>query len=202
MERIIGMLFGFCVAIIPHEVAHAWVAYRLGDPTAKQARRLTLNPLAHVDLVGTIILPAFLMLVRSPVLFGWAKPVPFNPSYFKDPKTGIMLVGVAGPVTNIVLAVLFGLGIRFGYEHLGEFGVLILYYSCMTNLFLGIFNLIPIPPLDGSRVVMGVLPDSLIRPYMRLEPFGFIIVFAMLNFGLLNFVSVVAKQAFRLLLGD
>ena len=200
--EIAAMLLGFIVAIIPHEVAHAWMAYRLGDPTAKQAHRLTLNPLAHVDLIGTILLPAFLMILGSPVLFGWAKPVPFNPAYFKDQKMGITLVGLAGPATNILLAVLFAMGIRFGHEYIGELGTTILGYSCLTNLFLGLFNLVPIPPLDGSRVLVGALPDSLIRPYMRLEPFGFLIIFAMLNFGLLDFISVVAVEAFRRLIGN
>ena len=200
--EILGMLFGFFVAIIPHEVAHAWVAYRLGDPTAKQAHRLTLNPLAHVDLIGTVLLPLFLMLMNSRVLFGWAKPVPFNPAYFKDQKTGIALVGLAGPATNILLAVLFAMGIRFGHEYTGNTGLTILIYACLTNLFLGLFNLVPIPPLDGSRILVGALPDSVIRPYMRLEPFGFIIIFAMLNFGLLNFISVVAVEAFGKLVGS
>lgn len=194
-------LLALFMAIVFHEVAHGYVAWKLGDPTARQARRLTLNPLAHVDLVGSIILPAMLMFMNSPVLFGWAKPVPFNPSYFRDPRQGIMLVGAAGPVVNFVLAILSALLFRL-LGPLSSLLALFLVYLCITNIVLGVFNLIPIPPLDGSRVVMGFLPEPWVRPYLRLEPFGFIIIFGLLSLGVLNqVINPAAQFLLRLLLG-
>ncbi|MDO9543120.1 MAG: site-2 protease family protein [Kiritimatiellia bacterium] len=181
--KIIALVF----AVVIHEVAHGYAAYLLGDPTAKRAHRLTLNPLVHLDLFGSVILPLVLVFAGSPVLLGWAKPVPFNPRYFRDPRRGIMIVGAAGPVTNflaaLVSAVLFRL-VGPVVPLLAHF----LFFFCATNLILGIFNLIPIPPLDGSRIVLGILPDDLVPAYLRLESFGFIIIFALLWLGVLDYV--------------
>jgi len=200
MEIIIQLLALF-LAIVPHEVAHGYVAWKLGDPTARRANRLTLNPLAHIDLFGSIILPGMLMFMHSPVLFGWAKPVPFNPWYFRDRRRGIMLVGAAGPVTNFAMAILSALL----YRLLGPVGglfTLFLAYLCITNIILGVFNLIPIPPLDGSRVVMGLLPEEWVEPYLRLERFGIIIIFGLLWLGVLNrVISPAASFLFHFLLG-
>ncbi len=172
-------------SIIIHEVAHGYAAWRLGDPTARMSNRLTLNPLRHIDPIGSVILPVILVVMKSPVLFGWAKPVPFNPYYFRDPKKGIMIVGAAGPLSNfalaIVSAILFHVVAPFA-DIVGWF----LAYLCITNVFLGVFNLIPIPPLDGSRVLFGVLPDRLLQPYMQLERFGFIIVIVLVSAGVLD----------------
>jgi len=181
---IIIKLASLFFAIVFHEVAHGYVAYLLGDPTAKNANRLTLNPFAHIDPVGSIIFPGFLLFIRRPVLFGWAKPVPFNPAYFREPKKGIMLVGAAGPLMNFLLAVISGVLVRV----LGPGGLLGLFlvYLCVTNVILGVFNLIPIPPLDGSRVVIGLLPDSLVQGYLQLEKLGFILIFVLLWMGALN----------------
>lgn len=194
-------LLALFMAIVPHEVAHGYVAWKLGDPTARRAHRLTLNPLAHIDLFGSILLPLFLFFLKSPVLFGWAKPVPFNPWYFRDQRRGIMLVGAAGPVTNFVLAMLSGIL----YRMIGPSGgiiALFLIYLCMTNIFLGVFNLIPIPPLDGSRIVMGLLPEALAVAYARLERFGFVIIFALLWLGVLDYVvRPAAAILMRFLLG-
>lgn len=194
-------LLALFMAIVPHEVAHGYVAWKLGDPTARRAHRLTLNPLAHIDLFGSILLPLFLFFLKSPVLFGWAKPVPFNPWYFRDQRRGIMLVGAAGPVTNFVLAMLSGIL----YRMIGPSGgiiALFLIYLCMTNIFLGVFNLIPIPPLDGSRIVMGLLPEELAVAYARLERFGFVIIFALLWLGVLDYVvRPAAAILMRFLLG-
>jgi Zn-dependent protease len=172
-------------SIILHEVAHGYAAYRLGDPTAKYSNRLTLNPLAHVDLMGSIVLPIFLILVHSPVLFGWAKPVPFNPYYFRNPKKGIMIVGAAGPLTNFALALISGVlfqAVAPFAEVVGRF----LGYFCVTNVILGTFNLIPIPPLDGSRVLYGLLPERWLQSYMQIERYGFIILFVLLWGGALD----------------
>jgi Zn-dependent protease len=150
--------------------------------------------------VGSILLPLFLVLVHSPVLFGWAKPVPFNPAYFRDPKKGIMIVGAAGPLTNLALAVLAGLIVRVS----GVGGVLgyFLLSACIINVALGVFNLIPIPPLDGSRVVMGLLPWSALSFYLRLERYGVFIVFALLWIGVLDYVvRPVTLGLVRLLIG-
>lgn len=186
---------------MPHEVAHGYVAWKLGDPTARQANRLTLNPLAHIDLFGSIILPAMLFLMHSPVLFGWAKPVPFNPWYFRNPRQGIMLVGAAGPLANFALAIFSALLIRL----IGAAGGILttfLAYLCITNVILGVFNLIPIPPLDGSRVAMGFLPDDWVQLYQRIEPFGIFIIFGLLWLDALDWVFKLAEfLMFGLLLG-
>jgi Zn-dependent protease len=189
-------------SIILHEVAHGYAAYRLGDPTAKYSNRLTLNPLAHIDLMGSIILPLILIVVHSPVLFGWAKPVPFNPYYFRNPKRGIMIVGAAGPLTNFALALISGLL----FQVFAPFGVVVgrfLAYFCVTNVVLGVFNLIPIPPLDGSRVMYGLLPERWLQSYMQLERYGFIILFVLLWGGALDVIIYpVAGLLLRFFLGS
>jgi len=165
-------------AIILHEVAHGYVAFLLGDPTAQRAGRLTLNPIKHIDPVGTILLPiALLAISGGRFFFGYAKPVPFNPRNFKNERTGMLLTGIAGPVTNIVLAIVCGLLIRVfpttGPAWLGTVFEL-LYYFAYANLVLAFFNLVPIPPLDGSRVLQWFLPDGLRDAYHSLERYGFI----------------------------
>ncbi|MEJ2245511.1 MAG: site-2 protease family protein [Acidobacteriota bacterium] len=180
--KIVALVF----SIIMHEVAHGYVAYRLGDPTARDAKRLTLNPLPHIDLMGSILLPLFLILIHSPVLLGWAKPVPFNPRYFRDVKKGVMLVGLAGPGSNLILAAIAGVILRI----LPFEGVIatFLAYICVINVILAVFNLIPIPPLDGSRVVIGFLPSHMVSGYLRLERYGFLIIFGLLYLGLLDYI--------------
>jgi Zn-dependent protease len=171
-------------AIILHEVAHGYVAYLLGDETAKRAGRLSLNPIKHVDLVGTIILPAtMLILSGGTYFFGWAKPVPINPWAFKNQREGMLLTGAAGPVTNIVLAALSGQLSRLfvGSGPLSALSVsgivaTVLVYFCQANLVLAFFNLVPIPPLDGSRVVQYFLPDRLRDAYHSVERYGFMLL--------------------------
>jgi Zn-dependent protease len=170
-------------AIVFHEVAHGWTALMLGDPTAKERRRLTLNPLRHVDPIGTIILPGALALAGAPV-FGWAKPVPVNKWRLRNPRFGMMLVAAAGPLTNLVLALLGSiiLGLiagSVGGEPKGAFGVLIasLYSFILINIFLALFNLLPIPPFDGSHVVEGLLPRRALPAWEKLRPLGFPILF-------------------------
>jgi Zn-dependent protease len=178
---LIAQFIALILAIVIHEFAHGYAAYLLGDPTAKRAHRLTLNPLAHIDPFGSIILPLLLAFTGSPVLLAWAKPVPFNPRYFRDPRRGIMIVGAAGPATNFLAALISA----FLFHFAGPLAPFLKLF-CEINLILGIFNLIPIPPLDGSRIVLGILPDDLIPVYLRIESFGFIIIFALLWLGLLD----------------
>lgn len=146
------------ISIIIHEVAHGYAASALGDPTAKMAGRLTMNPLPHIDPIGSILIPGFLVLSGASILFGWAKPVPYNPYNLKNQRWGEAIVGVAGVATNLLLAVVFALIARFaysaGYAEFGDVSALIVF----VNLFLGLFNLIPIPPLDGFTVLRGILP--------------------------------------------
>lgn len=175
----------FCIII--HECAHGYVALHFGDTTAQDMGRLTLNPLPHIDLFGTIILPLMLLIMRSGFLFGWAKPVPVNPYNLDDPKRDMMWVALAGPVSNLLLAVIFAVlyhlvrisGLPFMFQ-------LVLGYAVIINLVLAVFNLIPIPPLDGSRIVSGLLPEDLAYKYERIAPFGFIIIVVLLMSGLFS----------------
>lgn len=176
------------LAVILHEIAHGYVAFKLGDPTAKNEGRINLNPIVHIDLFMTIILPTLLILSKTGVVFGGAKPVPVNPSYFKDPRKGMLWVAIAGPITNIVLAFIsYGLFYLFANlivqtfsQHVAKILVAWLVSSIFINVVLAIFNMIPIPPLDGGRVVAGILPKSVVSYYDKLEPYGFFILFFLL----------------------
>ncbi len=173
-------------AIVFHEVAHGWMARALGDPTAQEQRRLSLNPLRHVDPFGTIILPGALHLAGLPV-FGWAKPVPVNYSRLRNPKRDMALVGAAGPAINFVFAVLTAVIVGVTLRALGPAGMPrpVLAFAMMTlinfitvNISLGLFNLLPLPPFDGSRILRGLLPWPAARLLDRIEPFGIIVFFA------------------------
>lgn len=177
-------------AITLHEAAHGWVAYKLGDPTAKSRGRITINPIKHIDPMGTVVVPLFLAMV-SPFVMGWAKPVPVEPRYFKSPLLDMALVAVAGPVSNFIMACLWAMfivisnsvmsaspALRFLAE-MGEKGIII-------NVVLMVLNLLPILPLDGGRVLAGILPTSLAIPYMRMERFGMLIVLLLLFSGILG----------------
>jgi Zn-dependent protease len=159
-----------------------------GDPTARDAGRLTLNPLPHIDIFGTIILPLILLLTtRGHMVLGWAKPVPINPYYFRDPKRDTMLVGAAGPAANIGLAIFFSIILRiFPVGFLTQ----VLSFAVFINLLLAIFNLVPVPPLDGSRILQGFLSPYAREKYMRIEPFGFLIIFFLLFIGLFNRILI------------
>ncbi len=171
----------FFLAVILHECAHGWIAYKLGDSTAKDLGRLTLNPIKHVDLVGTLLLPAMLFVMRSPVMFGWAKPVPVDFRNLRHPKQDMIWVGLAGPAVNIILALLASQFLHFHFSLLSD---KILEAAIQINLVLAIFNLVPIPPLDGSRLVMGLLPNRYAYFYSQMEPYGIAVVFLLLYLGL------------------
>ncbi len=175
METILFLIV-LILSVIAHEVAHGYAANSLGDPTARLAGRLTLNPLPHIDFMGSLIIPALLVFTHSPVLFGWAKPVPYNPYNLKPQRLGEVLVAVAGSATNILLAVIFGLIVRFGSTPLttgstllSEPALALAGTIAFTNLFLGLFNLIPFPPLDGFTALRSALPWRLSSGLSRLE---------------------------------
>jgi Zn-dependent protease len=199
----IALIF-ICVvvpAIVLHEFAHAWVADKLGDPTARRMGRLTINPIKHIDPVGTIILPLLLYLpyalhwTRSPIIFGYAKAVPFNPLNLRHPKRDIMLVRLAGPLMNIVIAFVFAQAAGFVQSPWGHD---LFVTAILLNLGLAIFNMIPIPPLDGSGVLYALLPVRMIPMIARLDNFtGIIIVFVMLNLGWLDFIDKIIYSAAR-----
>ena len=179
------------VAVVFHEVAHGYVANWLGDDTARRAGRLTLNPLPHIDPIGSVALPLLLLGSQAGFLFGWAKPVPVNFAQLGRPKRDMVLVAAAGPLTNLALATVSALVFRAlvvggGHEN-GALSAGLVYpvammaqRSVLMNVFLGVFNLIPIPPLDGGRVLTGLLPLALARQFARIEPFGFVILLLLL----------------------
>ncbi|HFD04533.1 MAG TPA: site-2 protease family protein [Firmicutes bacterium] len=174
-------------SIILHEVAHGYVAFLKGDDTAYKRGRLTLNPLPHIDLFGTILLPLFMYFMKFKFLFGWAKPVPINPNNLKNPQKDLVLIGAAGPAANLVLMILFwGIYKAAVYYKLGVTFATGAAFGIAINLLLLLFNAIPIPPLDGSRVFGGLLRGKLYDYYLKLDKFGFIIIIILLYVGLLD----------------
>jgi len=173
-------------SVVCHEISHGLVAWKLGDPTAWRMGRLSFNPLVHIDIFGTILLPLFLLLMGSRFLFAWAKPVPVNPAYFRNRKQGMMLVALAGPATNLALAVAMSLILKFGGAIMPAFLAKALATTALMNVILMAFNLIPIPPLDGSRIVANFLGGKLYWNYMRLERYGMMIVFGLLFLGVIS----------------
>ena len=209
ITRLIFMIPALLFAVIIHELGHGIIAYRLGDPTPKVSGRLTFNPIPHIDPLGSIILPALLMLIKAPFIFGWAKPVPINPMNFKKLgyRKGMAVTAFAGPGINFVAAVFFGVIYQFlssqsvlvgivstfgeGFFRSIIYPILIfLQYSVSINVILAIFNLIPIPPLDGGRILMSLLPPHLENKLEPLEQWGFFIVIILLAVGALNFLII------------
>ena len=180
------------IAITFHEAAHAYAAWRLGDDTALRAGRVTFNPLKHVDAFGTIVVPALLLVAGSPFLFGWAKPVPVAFNRLTRPRRDMALVAVAGPLTNVMLAFASAMLLHLVWlapEPTSRWLAQTLYQSLVLNLVLAISNLLPIPPLDGSRILLSVMPGVLARPYAKPERFGLLILL-----GLVFVVPMAARQ--------
>lgn len=180
-------------AITVHEVAHGWVASKLGDKTALMMGRLTLNPARHIDPIGTIIVPG-LLLILGGFIFGWAKPVPIDWHKLKNPRRDIALVAIAGPLANICMAIMWAITVKlalFLLNHKFPGGEAIFYMGkagITINLMLAVLNMLPIPPLDGSRIISSLLPPTLSQQFNRLEPFGFFVLLALLALGILPYL--------------
>ncbi len=193
-------------SVIIHEISHGFVAERLGDPTARNAGRLTLNPIKHIDAFGSVILPLLLLVTHSPVLLGWAKPVPYDPRNLKNPKSGAAKIAAAGPASNFLLALVFGLAIRIGLLSgmPGDSNLLALFViTVIVNISLGVFNLVPIPPLDGSKVLFALLPATpgAYKFYAGLEKNGMVILLLFVFFGFQILVPVI-QAIFTLFTGQ
>jgi Zn-dependent protease len=199
VQKIAVMVPPVIFAIVLHEVAHGWVANRLGDHTARDMGRLTLNPLSHIDLFGTVLMPLLLFwATNGRMVFGYAKPVPINPYNFRNPKKGMALSSLAGPGINLVMAISFAVILRLILPAIAQvsprdawnwFGpplVLMCQSGVIINVVLGVLNMIPIPPLDGSRVVYWLLPDKQAALYYQLERYGFVILMILLAFNILG----------------
>lgn len=204
-QQVILMLIPLVFAITIHEAAHGWVASKLGDQTARLMGRLTLNPIKHIDLIGTIILPIVMKLFGN-FLFGWAKPVPVDFRNLRNPRRDMAWVAIAGPGSNLIMAILWA----FIYKLLSLTGnnseglILALMYMCIygiqINAILLVLNLIPIPPLDGSRVMSALLPPRVAYKYNKLEPYGIIIIIVLLVLGPLSYVMMPFYTGFIALL--
>ena len=202
IQQIIISIIPILFAVILHEVSHGYVAYRLGDPTAKMMGRLTLNPISHIDIFGTILIPLFLYIATDgQFVFGYAKPVPINPYNFRNPKRDMAISAAAGPVTNLLLAaacvilwkhVISPLSLVAPDMNTTFFDPLksLLAVGVTINVVLAVFNMIPIPPLDGGRVLMGILPYRQAAALSRLERYGFMIVILLAATGIANFLII------------
>ena len=190
MDQLPNMIYLATIWVIPiviaitfHEAAHGFVARFLGDDTAWRLGRVSLNPIKHIDLVGTILLPGFLLLLSSPFLFGYAKPVPVNFRALRNPRSGMVWVAAAGPAMNIALAILAALAFHLvGYLPVtaAQWAAENLKNALIINVVLAVFNMFPIPPIDGGRIAVGVLPDALAARFARLEPYGMLILIGLL----------------------
>lgn len=198
----------FLLAISIHESSHAYSAYKLGDPTGKYSGRISLNPIRHIDPIGTILLPLIGVLARIPIV-GWAKPCPVNPYYFRNPKKDNMIVAAAGPISNLLTAAFFGIAYRILAYSLNPHNLitsvigLVLIQAVLINIVLALFNLIPIAPLDGGWILEGLLPAHLEQKYYALKPYGFIIILVLFYFGIIWVIlKPIAALLFFIMVGE
>jgi Zn-dependent protease len=205
IELFLFQLFVFLFSIVIHEVSHGVVAEWLGDPTARHAGRLTLNPVKHIDPIGSVILPLVMAIPAlfggTPIIFGWAKPVPYNPDNLKDPKIDGAKIALAGPVSNLLIAFLFGLVL----QNAPGLGIYAVFFSIIIyiNILLAVFNLLPVPPLDGSKVLFAILPstEGVYRFMRSLEQYGFLILIVLLFTGGITFIYPLIGWLYRLFVG-
>ena len=188
------------MSVVIHEVSHGFAAEKLGDPTARLAGRLTLNPIPHIDPIGSIIVPAFLALSPGGFIFGWAKPVPYNPYNLKDQKWGPAIVAAAGPVSNLFMAVVSGLILRFGGAILPSAFLEMSVYIVLINIVLAVFNLIPVPPLDGSKVLSAFLPYKYAHIMDSFQQYGLFILLFIVFFAW-SFIQPIINGLFTLITG-
>ena len=177
--EIVAMILILLYSVILHEIAHGYSAYKLGDPTAKYANRLTLNPVSHISFIGTIIVPAVLFLTNASFIAGWANPVPYNPANLRGGRFGEAFVAAAGSLTNFAIAIIFSIASYLVPDTLSTASFELIYFGIFINILLGVINLIPIPPLDGSKVLFAILPNNLAMWYRRyiinpVERLGFV----------------------------
>lgn len=202
LRQLITWAPGLIMGVVLHEYAHGYIAYKSGDNTAKSLGRLTLNPIAHIDLFGSILLPLLLILFNSGIVFGYAKPVPINPAYFRNYRKGLRYTSLAGPVTNLIFAFVVGLvyGL-FSYIFFKLTNVMLTSNNLISqifegaiyiNIFLAILNFIPIPPLDGSKILASFLPDEAMFKFLSLGRFGFIFIFIFIFLGWSIFWTVIS----------
>lgn len=198
IEKIFYMGLPILFAITVHEVSHGWVALRCGDRTAKIMGRLTLNPLKHIDMIGTVLLPGVLILMHAPFIFGWAKPVPVDWRNLRNPRRDMALVAFMGPLSNFIMALLWGLLLKYTFDPTFLSGWMIMAQTgVMINVVLMVLNLLPLPPLDGSRVVSSLLSPRAAYQYNKLERYGFIIILILL---LTNTLSAILAPLLTLVL--
>lgn len=203
MTDIIFQIIILIMSVVVHEVSHGYAAYWLGDSTAKYEGRLTMNPIKHLDPVGSVMLPLFFALTGSNFMIGWAKPVPFNPYNLRNKKWGEAIVAIAGPLSNIIIALFFGLCLRFALSSNLIVDIALIKITSLVvliNLLLAVFNLVPIPPLDGSKILFSVLPNGggAVRAFLERYGFVFVLFFA---FFLWNYVSPVIYLLFQVITG-
>lgn len=211
IQRIVVSILPILIAITFHEVAHGFIANKLGDPTAKVMGRLTLNPIAHIDLIGTIIMPlALFVLTQGQFIFGYAKPVPINPMNFKNPKKDMAISAAAGPVMNLIIAslsLIISEIIARAAAPSASVGITVMEplrqmfeMSFEINVILAAINLLPIPPLDGGRILVGILPHEQAVSYSRIEPFGFIIVIILYMTGIAGYFIIPLIHIIKILI--